>query len=152
MRSIVRLSLRALLRVCPLLVALAALAPVGCGSSSSEPEAAPGGSRFGAGYEILTGQTEAAPEEPPALRGDTLTATVAYPGGEETHDFTLGHATRGDTARLWLRHDAGGDEDSTRILDEVRLPVPPKVLEDASTVVLLNPQGGTPFVLRWPGE
>lgn len=150
MRSIVRLAPRALPSACVLVTACAALAQLGCGSSSSEPEAAPGGSRFGASYEILTGQTEAAPEQPPVLRGDTLTATVAYEGGEETHEFALEHETRNDTARLWLRHDAAGDDDSTRVLDEVRLAVPQQAL-DASTVVLLNPQGDAPFVLRWPG-
>jgi hypothetical protein len=129
---------------------VALLAAGGCGSDR-EPSAAPAGSRFGADYEIVLGESPAAPDEPPVLRGDTLTATVAYRGGEETHDFTLGHEVREDTARLWLRHDAAGEEDTARVLDEVRLPAPPEAL-DASTVVLLNPQGGEPFVLRWPGE
>ncbi|PSQ71844.1 MAG: hypothetical protein BRD38_00340 [Bacteroidetes bacterium QH_9_67_14] len=101
----------------------ALLATGGCGSDR-EPSAAPAGSRFGADYEIVLGESPAAPDEPPVLRGDTLTATVAYRGGEE---------------------------DTARVLDEVRVPAPTEAL-DASTVVLLNPQGGEPFVLRWPGE
>lgn len=129
---------------------LSTLAWTGC-SSSSEPEAAPGGSRFGNDYEIVMSESPAAPDEPPSLRGDTLAATVAYPGGEETHAFELRHEVASDTARLWLRHDAASDDDSTRVLDDLRLAVPPEALR-APTVVLLNPQGGEPFVLRWPEE
>ena len=160
MRSIVRCALRALGAWLPrgaslfvVGVLLAALALVGCGGSSSSNAAdeTPGGSRFGAGYEILTSPAETAPERPPVLRDDTLVAMVAYEGGEETHDFTLSHETRGDTARLWLRHDAAGEDGSTRVLDDVRLAVPQDALAGASTVVLLNPQGGAPFLLQWPG-
>ena len=135
--------------VCVVLLLLA-LSGMGC-SSDSDPAPAPGGSRFGSDYEIVMSPTPAAPDEPPALRGDTLTATVAYPGGEETHDFELRHEVAEDTARLWLHHDAAGDDDSTRILDDIRLTTPPEALR-APTVVLLNPQGGEPFVLRWPNE
>ena len=139
-------------RAAYIMLLVAALVGGGCNaSSSSEPKAAPGGSRFGNDYEIVMSEEPAAPDEPPALRGDTLTATVAYPGGAETHDFALRHETASDTARLWLHHDAASDADTTRVLDDVRLTVPQKALR-ASTVVLLNPQGGEPFVLRWPGE
>ena len=149
MRWIVRRS-RACCLARAVLISGVALLAVGCGSESS-PEEAPAGERFGADYEFVLSASPAAPSKPPALSGDTLTATVAYRGGEETHDFTLGHEVREDTARLWLHHDAAGEEDTARVLDEVRLPAPPEAL-DASTVVLLNPQGGGPFVLRWPGE
>lgn len=133
----------------PLLLAL--LLWMSACTSPADNQAAPGGSRFGDDYEIVMSEAPAAPDEPPALRGDTLTATVAYPGGEETHDFSLRHEAAGDTTRLWLRHDAEGDDDTTRILDDVRVHVPPEALR-APTVVLLNPQGGEPFVLRWPDE
>ena len=149
MRWIVRRS-RACCLARAVLISGVALLAVGCGSESS-PEEAPAGERFGADYEFVLSASPAAPSKPPALSGDTLTATVAYRGGEETHDFALRHDVRGDTARLWLRHDAAGEDDSTRVLDEVRFAAPPEAL-DAATVVLLNPQGGEPFVLRWPGE
>jgi hypothetical protein len=132
------------------LLLLLALAWAGC-SSGSKPQEAPGGSRFGNDYEILTSEQPAAPDEPPALRGDTLTATVSYPGGAETHDFALRHETRGDTTRLWLQHDAAADLDSARVVEDVRLSVPQEALRP-STIVLLNPQGGESFVLRWDGE
>jgi hypothetical protein len=150
MRWIVRPSRARRLAHAVFVLGVAALLAGGCGPDR-EPSAAPAGSRFGADYEFVLGASPAAPDEPPALRGDTLTATVAYRGGEATHDFALRHDVRGDTARLWLRHDAAGEEDSARVLDEVRLAAPPEA-RDAATVVLLNPQGGEPFVLRWPGE
>ena len=133
-----------------LAVGLAFVLAGGC-TSGNDPAAPPGGTRFGNNYEIVLGTSPAAPDEPPTLRNDTLVATVTYAGGEKTHSFDLRHEVSGDTARLWLRHDAEGDRDSTRMVDEVKMPVPQEAL-NAPTVVLLNPQDGEPFVLRWPNE
>lgn len=157
MPSIVRTHSRVRTRSrCPGLAAAASLVPglfvllwgMGCSAPSGDG-APPGGSRFGSTYEIVLSETPAAPDTPPALHGDTVAALVVYPGGQETHEFTLRHEVAGDTARLWLHHDAEGDDGSERVLDDVRLPLPPEV-PPASTVLLLNPQGGEPFVLRWP--
>ncbi len=131
----------------------------GCRTGTSEETATdrdtppPVSSRFGDAYAIVLGETPSAPDAPPALLGgDSLVAQVRYAGGCEDHGFSLRHeAVRGDTARLWLHHDAHGDDCEALVYDEIRLPVPPEA-RDATTVLLLNPQSGPPHVVRWDGE
>lgn len=123
-----------------LLPLLAACGPAETGSGDGA------GSRFGDPYEIVLGETPAGPDSPPHLAGDTLKALVAYPGGCEDHAFALVHATADDTTRLWVTHDANGEDCEAYIRDELALPVPPEALR-AGTVLLLNPNDSVPFVV-----
>lgn len=107
---------------------------------------APVGSRFGDPYEIVTGWTAADPDILPTIEADTLVVLVGYPGGCEDHAFRLDTETARDTVRLWLRHDADGDDCEAYLRDEVRLPVPGGARR-AATIALLNPQGGPPFIV-----
>lgn len=143
----------ALLAGCLLTGCLAGCRTDGPGGAPDRDAPPPVHDRFGDAYAIVLGDTPAAPDAPPVLLGgDTLVAQVRYAGDCEDHAFTLEHdATRGDTARLWLRHDARGDDCEALVYDEVRLPVPAEV-RDAATVLLLNPQDGPPHVVRWAGE
>ena len=149
MRSKVRRHRRSLTGLAA--AALLVLGACETGGTEEEPtdavqEPVPG--RFGAPYEIVLGRAPADPDMPPAIDDDTLRALVAYPGGCEDHDFELARETSQDTVRLWLRHDAGGDDCEAMIADEVRVPLPEADLE-GRTVVLENPHGGPPFMLRW---
>lgn len=128
---------------------LVLLAAAGCrqGAATGD-EAEHDRGRFGDPYEVVLGFASAGPDTPPALESDTLVALVTYAGGCADHDFTLRHDAEPDTARLWIYHDAHGDDCEAQVRDEVRLPVPGAVLE-APTVVLLNPLDDVPFVVRW---
>ena len=133
------------------LALLLALAACGAGEAPpNEPDAAeaPVGRQFGDAYEVVLGAHPAMPDRPPALADDTLLAGVRYAGGCEDHVFTLEHRTARDTAHLWLYHDAEGDDCAEVLYDDLRTVVPEEVL-DAPVVVLDNPQGGEPFMLRW---
>ena len=132
------------------------LALTACGAASDDaPPAetrenveAPVSRQFGDAYEVVLSEHPAAPDMPPVLTGDTLLAGVRYAGGCENHAFTLEHRTARDTAHLWLRHDAEGDDCAEMLYDDLREAVPEAALR-ASVVVLENPQGGEPFMLRW---
>lgn len=124
------------------------LSIVGCERTPEDTPDTHDRGRFGSGYEILTNETSAAPDEPPAIVSDTLKALVSYPGGCEDHEFEIDSEVRRDTSRLWLRHDAGGDDCEAMITDRLELPVSSDVLE-ANTILLLNPNADVPFVLRW---
>ena len=117
------------------------------GCTSTSPEADEAG-RFGAPYEVLLSETPALPDKPPALVGDTLMALLGYSGGCADHAFRLGYRVRRDTAQLWIHHDNHNDSCEAYLQDRVHLPVP-DAARAAGTVVLLNPQGGAPFMLQW---
>lgn len=138
---------RNLMRKVQAVTAVIILLLVGCGNDETQNETR-GPDQFGNDYEIVTNEEPALPDEPPALVGDTLFAHVAYPGGCADHDFELETEVRSDTARLWLRHDARGDDCEGMISDRLDIRVPENVL-DAETIVLLNPNQPEPFVLRW---
>lgn len=133
--------------VTPLLLLM--LAAAGCrnGAEQDAPADFDQG-RFGDPYEIVLGEHPADPDQPPAITSDTLVALVTYPGGCEDHAFALGHSAARDTARLWIQHDAHGDDCEGLLHDRVALPVPAEALQ-ASTVLLLHPQDEPPYVLRW---
>jgi hypothetical protein len=105
-------------------------------------------SRFGDPYEVLLNETPAAPDRPPVLSGDTLLALVTYPGGCKDHDFDLRYDAGRDTSRIRLHHDARGDRCEAMIIEELEMTLPQRALAPR-TVVLENPLGGPPFVLRW---
>lgn len=104
--------------------------------------------RFGNPYQIVTNETPASPDILPFVRNDSLYASIGYSGGCETHDFTLNYDIRRDTTVLWIYHDAQGDECEAYVQDRIEVPIPPSALENPS-IILLNPEGGTPFILRW---
>ena len=124
-----------------------ALAVLGC-ENTSEDQQTRNADRFGSGYEIVTNEEPALPDEPPALVGDSLFAHVAYPGGCQDHDFELESDVANDTARVWLRHQGHGDDCEGMIRDRIEMQVPEDVV-NAETVLLLNPNADIPFVLRW---
>lgn len=117
-------------------------------TSAREQIQPPAASQFGDPYAIVVNEAPALPDTPPGLAGDTLVVDVRYEGGCADHTFALAHRTRRDTARLWLAHDAAGDDCAEMIYDDLRLPLPAGLLE-APVAVLLNPQGGEPFMLKW---
>ena len=119
----------------------------GCGDASND-DAAQNSNRFGSDYEIVTNEEPALPDEPPALVGDTLLAHISYPGGCEDHEFELETDIANDTARVWLRHQAHGDDCEGMIRDRIEVRVPEEVAA-ANTVVLLNPNADVPFVVKW---
>lgn len=104
--------------------------------------------RFGDPYDIVLNHAPAGPDEPPAIASDSLVALVTYPGGCTDHDFELDYEADPDTARLWIHHDAYGDDCEALLQDRLALPVPAEALESA-IIVLLNPNDPTPFILRW---
>ncbi len=118
-----------------------------CGGAADEADETDAGP-FGSPYEVILGEHDSMPDEPPALFGDTLALHVAYGGGCRDHDFELLSEVRADTAKLWLRHIDNGDDCEAWIRDRIELTVPPAVL-DAGTIWLINPNGFEPFVLRW---
>ncbi len=146
---------RAVLLSVLLLVLAGALA--GCGEEApqepaSEEQPAPPVSRdFGDPYDIVTSAVEALPAQPPGLSGeagDTLVVQVGYAGDCADHAFRLDYRAAQDTTFLWLEHDDAGDDCAGYVLRELRLPVPAGALE-APVVVLRNPHGGPPHLLRW---
>ena len=94
-------------------------------------------------YEVATGDGEA-----PVIEDDTLTLTVSYGGGCETHDFTLvasGVFMESYPVQLGvsLTHDANGDMCEAYLTAEYEFDLTPiKTLyqeayrEDAGTIVL----------------
>lgn len=117
-------------------------------TSAREKIQPPAASQFGDPYAVVVNEAPAAPDTPPGLDGETLVVDVRYRGGCADHTFTLQHRTRRDTAHLWLEHDAAGDDCTEMIYEDLRLPLPSGTL-DAPIAVLLNPQGGEPFLLKW---
>jgi hypothetical protein len=129
------------------LLALGALLLLsGCQLRRSSPHAE--GVQFGDPYEIVTNRSPAGPDIPPHLAGDTLIAHVAYPGGCRTHGFDLAHRTRRDTSYLRLVHQARADSCELYIHDEVRILLPEHIRR-SRTIVLEDPEGGPPHILRW---
>lgn len=102
---------------------------------------------FGDAYEILTTSAPAEPEMLPFIADDTLNISVAYQGGCDDHDFELDYRVARDTTVLWLRHDANGDSCESYLRDELLFAAPRPSLK-TPTIILLNPQGGPPFLLR----
>ena len=104
-------------------------------------------SRFGDDYEIVTNFFEAEPDFMPQLSRDSLVVRLTYTGGCDDHDFDLEDEVEGDTARVWLHHDAAGDDCGERVQDELRFRLPEDVME-ARIVVLLSPQGSDPYIVK----
>ena len=102
---------------------------------------------FGDAYQVVTNVTPASPDVPPVLLDDSLSVNVRYAGGCTDHTFTLQQRVRADTATVWLVHDASGDGGEALIFDVLRLDVPDEIRR-SPVVVLLNPGGGPPFLLR----
>ena len=130
---------------------LLALLAGGCGeeaSDVSDPGLSPpiDRSRFGDPYQLVGNFNPAEPDLYPILSSDTLTVRLTYPGGCETHRLDLEHDLRGDTAFVWIRHDARNDDCEALIQDEFQAILPERVVE-RSVVALLHPQGGSPQIL-----
>lgn len=123
------------------------LLAAGCGGEATQEDGVDSG-RFGSSYEIVTNEEPALPDEPPTLVGDTLLAHITYPGGCQDHDFELQSDVANDTARIWLRHRAHGDDCEGLIRDRIEMRVPEEVAS-ANTILLLNPNADVPFVVRW---
>lgn len=103
---------------------------------------------FGDPYEIVTDGLPTQPDDAPALFSDTLVVHLSYAGGCTDHAFSLRSAVRGDSARVWIHHDARDDSCEALLLDRFEARVPEPVLQ-ARTIELLNPSSDVPFVLRW---
>ncbi len=98
-------------------------------------------------FEIVLSQFPAEPGIPPALDGDTLQIRVQYEGECRDHTFSLSQQVQRDTTLLAVRHDANGDACEAQVYDEIRLGLPDP-LPPSGVVLLRNPQGGAPFLLR----
>ncbi len=126
------------------------LCAAGCRSETpADPPEAEHRRRFGDPYALRSGPNAAAPDAYPMLRGDTLVALVSYPGGCKDHDFALKTEAAQDTAKMWLLHDAHGDDCAETVEDELLLAAPASAL-GRPVVVVLDPEGATPFFLRRP--
>ena len=130
------------------LCALLVVAWAGCNTGCNTPSAPPAPERFGDPYDILTNLAPHAPEEPPAIVSDSLSALVAYAGGCAEHTFEAHARVTGRAAAILLRHDNGGDACEASLHDRIVLPLPANVLESPE-IHLLHPKGGDPFILRW---
>ena len=96
---------------------------------------------------VVLGRTDASPDLPPVIVGDSVRLRVTYPGGCEDHSFDLDDERRGDTLALVLRHNAHGDTCEGQVYDEMTLPLPETVRRHDGPVVLVAPDGET-FGLR----
>lgn len=90
---------------------------------------------------VVLGRTDASPDLPPVIVGDSVRFRVTYPGGCEDHTFDLDGERRGDTLALVLRHDAHGDACEGQVYDEMALPLPEAARESDGPVVLVAPDG-----------
>jgi hypothetical protein len=142
-------------KVCPGLYGLAGMALLmlagGCNGNGVQNELEGEGGRssqFGDPYDIVGNFSPSDPELTPLLMGDTLLVRMTYPGGCADHGFDMDYSVAQDTAKLWLRHDANGDDCEAMLNDEFQAQVPEDALE-APVVVLLDPSGGAPHILRW---
>lgn len=98
-------------------------------------------------FTVVLSQFPAEPDQPPRLDGDTLVVRVMYEGDCADHTFALAQAQRSDTLVFTLRHDAQRDDCEGVVYDELRLGLPEPAPSEG-VVVLRNPRGGEPFVLR----
>ncbi len=114
-----------------------------CGSGAGN-----GAIDFGDPYEVETSLSAASPDIYPFIEQDTVFIRVSFSGGCRDHDFDLEHRVSKDTAKLWLYHDANGDDCEEYVQDEYRYPLPHAVTEKP-VVVLLEPAGGPPHMLQW---
>lgn len=137
-------------RLLPLLLAsvLAGACSDAPPASPGEPEPAPLERRFGDPYQVVFSRGPAEPDTPPGLAGDTLVVTLGYSGGCADHDFRLRARAVADTTHLWFTHDARGDRCEAFVTEARREPLP-EAARGAGVLVLDNPQGGPPFMLRW---
>lgn len=130
---------------------LVALVLAGCGRDGESGGFGFGGASdeidFGDDYGFATAQRETEADEPPVVQNDSLHVWVRYAGGCEDHDFTLGHLSRGDTARVWLRHDARGDECEADFVERLQIRLPDAVLGKPH-IRLLDPSGETPLIVN----
>lgn len=111
------------------------------------PPPAPDGVADDGYARVVLGRTDASPDLPPVIVGDSLRFRVTYPGGCEDHSFDLDDERRGDTLALVLRHNAHGDTCEGQVYDEMTLPLPAAVRRHDGPVVLVAPDGET-FGLR----
>lgn len=96
---------------------------------------------FGDPYQVVTNFSPSDPDLYPMLSSDTLTVRLQYSGGCESHDLDLRHEVSGDTAFVWIRHDANGDECEALISDELQTVLPERI-HSAPVVALRHPGGG----------
>ncbi len=103
-------------------------------------------SRFGDAYSLVSNFSPADPDYWPSITNDSLSVRLVYPGGCADHEFELDSEVRRDTAFVWLYHDADEDDCEAELQDELTLTLPSGARK-ASTVVMLDPDGGPPHVL-----
>jgi hypothetical protein len=135
------------------LLVLLPLLAIGCGKRSETPAGAAveptvDRGRFGDPYRIVGNFNEADPDMYPLLLGDTLTVRLTYAGGCESHGFETDYDLRGDTAFVWIRHDAQSDNCEALVEDEVQTVLPERVTE-RKVVALVHPRPGPPQILRY---
>lgn len=98
-------------------------------------------------YQFTTAERESSADEPPVIVNDSLHVWVRYMGGCEDHDFQLGHQTRRDTTRIWIRHDARGDECEEDFVERLSFRLPDAVLS-SENVRLIDPDGDLPLIVN----
>jgi hypothetical protein len=108
-----------------------------------------GALNLGDEYRFATADRETSPDEPPVIENDSLHVWVRYAGGCVDHRFSLGHRTQGDTADVWLRHDAGGDECTEDFVERLSIRLPESVLSRAH-VRLVDPESDLPLLVNRP--
>ena len=115
-------------------------------SDVSDPLAGVNRGQFGDPYRVVGNFNPADPDLYPQLAGDTLRVRVTYAGGCESHRLEADYDARGDTAFVWIRHDARNDDCEALIHDEVETVLPERIAA-ARVIAVLHPQGGPPQVL-----
>jgi hypothetical protein len=98
-------------------------------------------------YRFATAARETSPDEPPVIENDSLHVWVRYLGGCEDHVFRLGHRTSGDTAEIWLRHDARGDDCEEDFVERLSFRLPDPVLA-RENVRLVDPESDRPLIVN----
>lgn len=112
--------------------------------AACRPDAPPVGSDAAADGDqarVVLGRTDASPDLPPVIVGDSVRFRVTYPGGCTDHSFALDDERRGDTLALVLRHNAHGDACEGQVYDEMTLPLPEAVHRHDGPVMLVAPDG-----------
>lgn len=121
-----------------------ALALGGCRRAAPPPVPDNGAA---SGARVVLARTDAGPDLPPVVVGDSLLFRVVYPGGCRDHAFRLAPERRGDTLALRLVDDDADDACEGSVYDELRLPLPAAVRRHDGPLTLVDPSGEA-FSLR----
>ncbi len=153
MISIVRQQVGTLLLLTSLLCLM-----TGCGGDQAAPAPSPtdsadeGEGGFGEAYTLAPVISPDAEEAMPHIDNDTLFVQIGYTGGCGEHVFSFRYRVERDTSRLWIHHESAGEqaepECQLQLYEDLAFPVPERA-QQAPVLVLLNPKGHPPVILKW---